>query len=275
MPSVGNAVSGVAHTPLAVSQQIREELSLYAFNTPSISTVTAAAIDKLDQCDGIMKQFQTREEEIQVDALSSDQGKRVKMEAAAKEFFERLRFIAEAAEHRRQAALELRKELDTLPKAPGDPIIEEMRGQEIRTELRKLEPMERLKRKVFGFDPLDRKQPLEGSEKRKVAAILRALENDPMGPNVLIHDLGALKQIKESLVDADRAAELTRWKALVFVADKLQLVANVLDTTLGKYRLAVPTFPTPPVTHTDLGTKNPQAPPAKGAADKPTASQFQ
>lgn len=274
MPIAGNVVAGVSHTPLAVSQKIREELSLYAFNTPSISTVTAAAIDKLNQHDVIMREFQAREEAIQVDALSSDQGKRVKMEAAAKEFFERLRFIAEAVQHRRQAAAELRKELDALPKAPGDPIIEEMRMQEIRTELRKLDPLARTSRKVFGLDPLDLTNPLEGSEKRKIAAILRALENDPMGPNELLHDRELLERVKELLVQQDHKSEHERWKALVFVAEKLQLVANVLDTTLGQYRLDVPTFPTPPITHTNLGTKNTQAPPEKGAADKPADSQF-
>lgn len=275
MAITGNVVAGVSHTPRALIQKLKEELSIYAFNTPSISTVTAAALDKLDQADLVLGEFQLRAEAIQADALSSDQGKRVNMEAAAKEFFERLRFIAEAAENRRQAAAELRKDLDTLPKSPDDPIIEWMRGYEIRTELRKLEEMPRTK--VFGLDPLNPTKPLEGSEKRKVAAILRAIESDPMGPSTLIPE-EFLGRIKEELSAKNQAAEYARWQALVFVGDKLQLLANVLDTTLGKYRLDVPVFPTPPITKSDLKMKDQTAPPPKNTAvDQPPAgvSSFQ
>lgn len=250
MSITGNVVAGVSHIPLVLSQKLREELSVYAFNTPSISTVTAAGIAKLDQHDVIMQEFQAREEAIQADALSSDQGKRVKMEAVAKEFFERVRFIAEAAENRRQAAAELRKELERPKTRPGDPVVETLREQEIRAELRKLAQSERMKL-------------LAQSLEQKNLTFLRAVENNPLGASELIPD-DYRARLREQWLETDQAAELERWKALVFVGDKLQLLANVLETTLGRYRLDVPAFPAKTDTCTvDLNGVNTQAPPDK------------
>lgn len=256
MAITGNVVAGVSHIPRVLIQKLKEEFSLYAFNTPSISIVTAAATSKLNEADTILAEFEAREEAIQADALSSDQGKRVKMEAVAKEFFERLRFIAEAAENRRQAAAEFRKELDRLPKAPGEPLVEAMREKEIREELRKLDESARMKR-------------LADSMKRKDLAILKAIEHGPFDANEFVPDEYRAR-LREQLLETNQAAEFARWKALVFVGEKLQLLANVLETTLGKYRVDVPTFPAKTDTRTvDLGAKNTQQAPAKSsAADK-------
>lgn len=253
MAITGNVIAGVSHIPRVLVQKLKEELSLYAFNHTGVSTVTAAAIAKLDQHDAIMQEFEAREEAIQADALSSDQGKRVKMEAVAKEFFERLRFIAEAAENRRQAAAELRKELDRLPKALNEPLVEAMREKEIREELRKLDETARMKR-------------LADSLKRKDLATLKAIENGPFGPNEFVPD-EYRERLREQLLETNQAAEFARWKALVFVGDKLQLLAHVLDTTLGKYRVDLPTFPAKTDTRTvDLKGVNQQAPPDKNRA---------
>ncbi len=253
MAITGIVVAGVSHIPRVLIQTLKEELSVYAFTTPSISTVTAAGIDKLDQCDVVLQEFQAREEAIQADALLSDEGKRQKMEVTAKEFFERLTLIAEAVENRRQAAAELRKELDRLPKAPGEPLVEAMLEKEIRDELRTLDESGRMTR-------------LADSLKRKDLAILKAIEHGPFGANEFVPD-EYRERLREQLLEQNEKAEFARWKALVFVGEKLQLLANVLDTHLGKYRVDVPTFPAKTDTRTvDLKGVNQQAPPDKNRA---------
>lgn len=248
-----NSVVSVAHIPLSVSQKLKEEFSLYAFNTPSVSTVTKTALDKLDQHDLVMNEFQERAKVIEADVLLSTTGKQKQMEAVAKEFFGKLTFIAEAAENRRRTAAELRKDLEKLPSPGGDKVIEFLAGQEVRGELRKLDETARMKL-------------LADSIKRKELSILRAIESDPMGPRTLIPE-EFLGRIREQLLEKNQAAELARWKALVFVGEKLQLLANVLETTLGKYRIDTPTFPAKTETRTvDLKSVNQQAPPDKSKA---------
>lgn len=253
MASTGNVIAGVSHIPRVLIQKLKEELSMYAFTTPSISTVTAAAIDKLDQCDVILQEFQAREEAIQADALLSDEGKRKKMEATAKEFFPKGRLIAEAVENRRQAAAELRKELDRLPKAPDEPLVEAISQKEIREELRKLDESARMTR-------------LADSLKRKDVAILKAIEHGPFGPSEFVPD-EYRERLREQLLEQNEKAEFERWKALVFVGEKLQFLANVLDTTLGKYRIETPVFPAKTDTRpVDLKGVNQQDPPDKKQA---------
>ena len=257
MAITGNVVAGVSHIPRVLVQKLKEELSVYAVQTPSISTVTAAGIDKLDQCDVVLQEFQAREEAIQADALLSDEGKRQKMEVTAKEFFGRLAFIAEAVENRRQAAAELRKELDRLPKAPGEPLVEAILQKEIREELRKLDESGRMTR-------------LADSLKRKDLAILKAIEHGPFGASEFVPD-EYRERLREQLLEQNEKGEFERWKALVFVGEKLQFLANMLDTTLGKYRIETPVFPPKTDGRTvDLKGVNQQAPPDKNrAVDKP------
>lgn len=260
MPITGNVVAGVSHIPRVLIQKLKEEFSMYAFKTPSISTVTAAGIAKLDQGDVTLQDFQAREEAIQADALLSDEGKRHKMEVTAKEFVGRLAFIAEAVENRRQAAAELRKELDRLPKAPGEPLVEAMREKEIREELRKLDESARMTR-------------LADSLKRKDLAILKAIEHGPFGASEFVPD-EYRERLREQLLEQNEKAEFERWKALVFVGEKLQLLMNVIEGVLGQYRIDVPTFPAKTDTRpVDLKGVNTQATPQKSkAADKAPAT---
>lgn len=255
-----NAVVSVAHIPLSVSQKIKEELAMYAYQNQSISTVTAAGIDKLDQCDVVMNEFQERAKVIEADVLLSTTGKQKQMEALAKEFFSKLRFIAEAVENRRQAAAELRKELDRLPKAPGDPLVEAILQKEIRDEPRKLDESARMKR-------------LADSLKRKDVAILKAIEHGPFGASEFVPD-EYRQRLREQLLEKNQAAEFARWKALVFVGEKLQFLANVIEGVLGQYRIDVPTFPPKTAGRTvDLKGVNQQAPPDKNrAVDKAPAT---
>lgn len=264
MPITDNVVAGVSHIPRVLVQKLKEEFSMYAFTTPSISTVTAAGTSKLNEADTILAEFQAREEAVQADALLSDEGKRQKMEVTAKEFYGRLAFIAEAVENRRQAAAELRKELDRLPNAPGEPLVEAMREKEIRDELRKLDESGRMTR-------------LADSLKRKDLAILKAIEHGPFGAHEFVPD-EYRERLREQLLETSQAAELTRWKALVFVGEKLQLLANVIEGTLGQYRIDVPTFPAMADIRTvDLKGVNTQQAPAKSSAvDKtPVGASFQ
>ena len=132
-----------------------------------------------------------------------------------------------------------------------------MREKEIREELRKLDETARMTR-------------LADSLKRRDLAILKAIENGPFGPSEFVPD-EYRERLREQLLEQNEKAEFARWKALVFVGEKLQLLANVLETTLGKYRIDVPTFPAKTDTRmVDLRGVNQQDPPDKSrAADKP------
>ncbi|MDH4079601.1 MAG: hypothetical protein OEU68_07280 [Nitrospira sp.] len=250
MAFTGNIVAGVAHVPRVLGKKLKEELAMYGATHSSISTVMAAGIEKLNECDGIMSQFQAREEMIQTDILLSPAGKQKQMEAAAKEFFAKLKFVGEAVASRQAAARELRAQLEKVPPSgSGDKVVEFLTGQEIRGELRKLAQPARMKL-------------LSERTTAKDLAILRAVETNPLGAQELIPD-EFRERLKEDLAETNQAADYARWKALVFVAEKLQLLANVLETTLGKYRLEPPTFSIPPIGKADLKMQNTQRPAEK------------
>ncbi len=251
MPIIDNVVADVSHIPRVVTQRVREEIATYEFNGGT-SSVLKAAIAKLDQGDVILEEFRLHSEQIQGNALLSAEGKRQQMAAAAKEFFAKLRFVSEAADSRKAAAAELRAQLEKLPKAPGEPGVEAIREQEIRIELRKLALADRMK-------------VLAQSVEHKNLSVLRAIENDPLGASELIPD-EFRERLREQLLEQNQAGEVMRWKTLVFVGDKLQLLANVLETVLGQYSLDAPAFAGRPTRTTDLGLRNTQEPAAKKEA---------
>jgi hypothetical protein len=255
----GNAVTAQIG-PFALVQRLQEELAAYKLRGGT-STVIAAALDKLQQAALVLAEFQQRAEAIQADALLSDAGKQAKMESLVQAYYGKLAFVEQAATDRTRAASELRAELDALPKAPGDPIIEWMRGAEIRQELRKLAQPERMKL-------------VEARMTRTDLSILRAIDANPLGASDLL-PTEYLTRLKEQILERNRSEELERWKTLVLCAERLQLLAHVLETSLGRYSLAVPTFETKPTTQTDLKMTDQTASPAKKAAvDTAPATQF-
>lgn len=252
MAFTGNVIGSIVHGPLALVQKLKEELATEKLRGGT-STVLAAALDKLDQAAVVLAAFQEREAAIQTDANLSDQGKRTKMETTAKEFHAKLAFVEQAANDRREAARQLRGELDALPKVTTDPVVTYLREAEIRAELRKLDQSARMRL-------------LADTVKQQQTTILAAVEHDPLNPDELIPK-DYRQRLKDQLLEKSRAEELERWKALVFVAEKLQLLANTLDTTLGRYRIDSPTFP--PKTEprpVDLKSVNQQTPPAKSTS---------
>ena len=256
----GNVIGSIVHGPLALVQRLKEELSVEKLRGAT-STVIASAAEKLNECASILESFRLREEQVQTDVLLSPAGKVKQMEVLTREFADKLRFIEQAATDRRQAAAELRAQLDRVPPSgSGDKVVEFLTGQEIRGELRKLSPPARMKL-------------LSERTKAKDLGILRAIEGSPFGTSELV-PAEFVARLKEDLAETNQAAEYARWRALTFVAEKLQLLANTLDTTLGKYRVDVPAFPAKTDLRTvDLGARNTQAPPDKNkAADKPTAT---
>lgn len=253
----GNAVTSYV-APIALIQKLREELAAYKLRGGT-STVIAAAQDKLEQAALVLAEFRQRAEQIQSDSLLSDQGKQAKMESLVQAYYGKLAFVEQAATDRTRAASELRAELDALPKTPGDPIIEWMRGAEIRQELRKLAQPERMK-------------VIEARTTRTDLSILRAIDANPLGASDLL-PTEYLSRLKEQMLERNRSEELERWKTLTFCAERLQLLAHVLETSLGRYSLAVPTFEPKPVTKTDLRMTDQTASPAKKAAvDKTPAT---
>jgi len=258
-----NVIGSVVHGPLALVQRLNEELSVEKLRGAT-STVMASAVSKLDEAASILEAFRVKEAAIQTDANLSDQGKRTKMETTAKEFHAKLAFVEQAANDRREAARQLRAELDTLPKVTTDPVLAYLREQEIRQELRKLAQPERMKL-------------VSQSVERKDLSILQAVRNDPFNAHELIPHEFMSRMLDQSL-EKNRAEDLERWRTLTLCAEKLQLLANTLDVVLGRYRLDLPTFPTPPIGKVDLGQKNQQqAPEKKSSVDVPpkTVGAFQ
>lgn len=253
-----NTVSSVSHGPAMLIQRLKEELSVLKATNEGTATVLAAALDKLDQAALVVEAFRVREEQVQTDVLLSPAGKQKQLEGAAKEFFGQLAFVEQAATDRREAARQLRVELDALPTGTTDPVLSYLREAEVRRRLERLALADRL-------------TLLGNATKPQKTMILLSVERDPLNPDALI-PAEYRQRVKDDLLAMSRADDLTRWKTLNLCAEKLQFLAHVLETAMGNYSLAVPSFTTPPVTKATLGMKQTQAPPPKNQADKPVGA---
>jgi len=255
MAITGNVVASVSHGPAMLIQKLKEELATEKLRGAT-STVIASAVSKLDEAASILEVFRLKEAAIQTDGNLSDQGKQSKMEQTARQFAGQLAFVERAATDRREAARQLRAELDTLPLLTTDPVLSYLREAEVRRRLERLTQVERL-------------TWLGNATKPQQTMILLAVEHDPLNPDALI-PAEYRQRLKDQLLETSRAEELERWKTLVMVSERLTLLANVLDTVLGRYSLSVPIFEGKPIKQADLGMKNTQRPPDKSkVADKP------
>lgn len=245
----GNVVARVSHGPAMLIQRLKEELAIVKARGEGTATVLAAALDKLDQASLTLEAFRLKEEAIQADGNLSDQGKRTKMEQIAQEFSGQLAFIERAATDRREAARQLRQELDKLPTVVTDPVLSYLREAEVRRRLERVALADRLKL-------------LGDATKPQKTMILLSVENDPLNPDDLM-PAEYRQRVKDELLETSRAEDLERWRTLNVCSEKLTLLANVLETTMGKYSVAVPSFPGQLISKTDLKQVNTQSPPDK------------
>ncbi|MGQ0557491.1 MAG: hypothetical protein ACT4PN_16280, partial [Nitrospiraceae bacterium] len=100
----------------------------------------------------------------------------------------------------------------------------------------------------------------------KNTVIRRALENDPLHEELIPREY--VERVIQEHAQQTEGAQGQRLQTLLFVSERLTLLANALEYRLGNYG-TTPTFPTPAIGKADLKLQNGQELPAKSsAADK-------
>ncbi|MGQ0557879.1 MAG: hypothetical protein ACT4PN_18265, partial [Nitrospiraceae bacterium] len=97
----------------------------------------------------------------------------------------------------------------------------------------------------------------------KNTVIRRALENDPLHEELIPREY--VERVIQEHAQQTEGAQWQRLQTLLFVSERLTLLANALEYRLGNYG-TTPTFPTPPLTKLDLKMKDQTAPPDKNRA---------
>ena len=144
-------------------QKFKEALVGFLEAKRGNSDVILAGVEKLDRADVILKKLETEEAAIATNARLSIVGKQEQMAAKAKEFHERLSYIAQTAQNQRSAANEIQKRFTSAPKAVDNETVDYLRGAEIRQRLAPLSMAERMKIVANGN-----------------AQVLRAVMTDPL-----------------------------------------------------------------------------------------------
>jgi hypothetical protein len=255
----GNVLAVVTPSLKAMIEKIRQDLKTHVAYQGGDEDVTDSALKTLAHADGQLLALGKEEELIQADGDSSDEGKRKQMIRAVGRTYEALGFVKQAALQKADAATDAKKTLTETPKAQTDPLIDALRCFEVRQLLRPMTEAERMKL-------------YEKAVTGKHVAIIRAIDTNPMLETLVPVDWSERIQ-NEHLARAKRG-EWSRLQSLTYVAERLTMLANALEYALGNYG-NTPTFPTPPIKHVDLWTKNQQSPPSKSPADAPTREQFQ
>lgn len=253
-----NDVSPVAPRLRVFVQKFKEALVSFLEAKRGHSDVILAGVEKLDRADAVLKELEAKEAAIATNARFSALGKQEQMAAKAKEFHERLSFIAQAAKDRRNAAAEIQKKFTSVPKAVDNEAVDYLRGAEIRQRLAKLPMSERTKVVLNGN-----------------AQVLRAIMTDPL--NEPLVDEEFLQRLQEQHAQKNEGKEWVRMESLIFVAERLEQLATAIDLHLSNYG-QVPSFPGQPTRTTDLAFQDTTAAPSKHTAvDQPPAgvSSFQ
>lgn len=233
-------------------QKFKEALLGFLEAKKGNSDVVLNGVEKLDRADGILKEFETDEAAIATNARLSTIGKQEQMAAKAKEFHERLSFIAKAATDRRNAAEQLRQRFAAVPEAVAqNPVVDNLRSAEIRQRFAKLFMSERT-------------NLLLQTMKTGDMTILRAIETDPLRePFVTAEDLNRFKEERAKATDDGKA--WIRHQSLIFCAERLEQLWAAVDLQLSHYN-ELPSFPGKPTRETDLAYTDQTAPPPKNPA---------
>ena len=143
---------------------------------------------------------------------------------------------------------------EAVPKPTGDPVVARLDEWEVRERLRALSQPDRMT--IFGQ-----------AVASKNVAVQRAIANDPLHEELIPREY--VKRVVQEHAHQTEGAQWKRLQTLRFVSERLMLLANALEYRLGNYG-TTPTFPTPPITKSDLKMKDQTAPPDKSkAVDKP------
>lgn len=248
-----NAVARITTGLSALNQRAIEELAMHKLDGGD-NDVIDAALTQHERAGTELHDIDLQIEQVQADATLSPLGQQQKVAKIVQAGYQRLAFVAKAAQDRQAAADEARKALEALPKSADDPIVDYLRSMEIRQQLRTLAQPERMKLFVEAMD-------------RGEAAILRAINGDPMGREALI-PTDYLDRVREETAQRTQPKAWRRLQALDLATDRFRILAGAIEAVLGSYG-SKPTITPPPIRKLDLGLKNQTEPPAKGAADKP------
>ena len=231
-------------------QKIREEFAVHQEVEHGDAAVIESGIKPLDRTDGELIALAKEEELIQADEDSSDEGKRKMMVKAVNKTYAELAFVQKAAKQQADAANEARRQLTATPKAQTNEVTDYLIGAEIRQRMSRMPQAERMK--VFAE-----------AVATKNAAVKRAIANDPLNEELISREY--VERVIQEHAQQTEGAQWQRLQTLLFVSERLTLLANVLEYRLGNYG-TTPTFPTPPITKSDLKMKDQTAPPDKSKA---------
>ncbi len=217
--------------------------------------VIESGVKTLDQTDEALLALANEEELIQADEDASDEGKRKKMVKAVNQTYESLAFVQKAAKQKADAATQAKQTLETVPKPSGDLVVARLDEWEVRERLRALPEPARMT--IFAQ-----------AVANKNTVIRRALENDPLHEELIPR--AYVERVIQEHAQQTEGAQWQRLQTLLFISERLTLLANSLEYRLGNYG-TTPTFPTPPIGKADLKMQDQAAPPKKSAADKAPA----
>jgi hypothetical protein len=235
-------------------QKLREGFAMNKEFQNGDADVIESGVKTLDRADGEVIALGREEELIQADPDLSDEGRRKAMTKAVGRAYAELAFVQKTAREKANAASSAQQTLEAIPKSTDDPLLDYLRSFEVRQELRKLSQPERMH--VFSKATED-----------KNTAILRAIASDPFGQTLIEPEFA--RRVTEERLQLTEGAQWQRWKTLVFVSERLTLLANALEYRLKNYGVP-PLFSTPPSRTSDLKMQNITAPPEKASrGDQP------
>jgi len=260
-----NTVAPISHMLKSLIQKIREDVRMTAeFGEErdakrADQAVIATTEQTLNEADTVLAPLSSEEARIQADPDTSDQGKVKRMIEAVSRTYDRLQFVGKKAKETRADSIAASEALKEVPKANGDVTVDALIGLEIRRILR-------------GMVQSDRMAVFAEAVRMKNTGIERAVMNDPffgLSPKPLepLIPQDYIDRTRSEDAQATRTQAYRRMETLTFSAEKLEVLWGAIEATLGTYGKP-PTFTPTPTRETDLKQHNPQAPPAKGAADK-------
>ncbi len=245
-----NVVAALTPSLRGLIQKLREEFAVHQEVQGGDADVIASGTKTLDLADGELLALAKEEELIQADPDSSDEGKRKQMVKAVTTTYAALSFVKKNATQKADAASAAKQALETIPKPSGDPVVARLDEWEVRERLRVLPEPARMT--LFAQ-----------AVASKNATIRRAIENDPMGEELISREY--VKRVVAEHAQLTEGAQWQRLQTLLFVSERLTLLANALEYRLKNYGVT-PTFPTPPINTVDLKMKDQTAPPVKSKA---------
>jgi hypothetical protein len=261
-----NDVTPLAPRLVTIAQHFIEASAAFLEAKKGTSDILLSAIDLFNRFKVMAEEMQSREEAIMVNPRLSSVGRQEEMAALIKEFAGRFSFFRDDAETRKRAATNLRDRLLATPKPDGNETVDYQRGAEIRKRLVK-QPMS------------ERTKILLGAMATGNLHVLRAIELDPLAflETEPLIEPEFLQRIKEERAQKhENGKEWMRLQSLLFVSERLEQLAMVIDLQLTSYN-TLPSFARRETRTSDLKFQDSQQAPPKSKADQPPAgvSSFQ